>query len=195
MGRWDPAFGATWTEDQKARFLDMLRAGSTINNALDDLKLSKFSLGRERRDDPAFDERVQAARNYPLGICNLALFNRVLRDGPDAVPAAVAYIRIENARKYQNLSMKLKSKEFELKAAAIRHLQGESGQPDFDLMRLKIDEIKELEAINNAARDGDELTSEQKVRWFDLLRKASLQVDGHTSKILEGDDTGKRQGP
>jgi hypothetical protein len=34
------------------------------------------------------------------------------------------------------------------------------------------------------------LTAEQKVRWFDLLRKASLQVDGHARKLLEGDDTG-----
>jgi hypothetical protein len=188
MRRWDPVFGATWTEGQKADFLGRLKAGQTINNALDDLNLSKYSLDRERRDDPAFGERVRTARNYPLGVCNLTLFNRVLSDGVDAVQAAVAYIRIENARKYQSLSMKLKSKEFELKAAAFRHMQGESGQPGIDLMQLTLDEIKELEAINNVAGNGDEPTDKEKVRWFDLLRKASLQVDGQARKMLGNND-------
>jgi hypothetical protein len=104
------------------------------------------------------------------------------------LPAAVAFSRMRGGRRYQNLMMKLKYKEFGLKAAALKYLEDSAKEPDFDLMRLTLDEIKELEAINNAARDGDELTSEQKIRWFDLLRKASLQIDEHASKMLGSSD-------
>jgi hypothetical protein len=188
MAKWDPVFGTQMTEQQKADFLDRLKSGQTIGNALVDMGVSRYTYRRLCEEDPAFRERVQLCHRYPEGVCDAMVFNRVLEGGFDMLPAAVAFSRMRGGRRYQNLMMKLKYKEFGLKAAALKYLEDSAKEPDFDLMRLTLDEIKELEAINNAARDGDELTDKEKVRWFDLLRKASLQVEGQARKMLGDDD-------
>ena len=188
MAKWDPVFGTQMTEQQKADFLDRLKSGQTIGNALVDMGVSRYTYRRLCEEDPAFRERVQLCHRYPEGVCDAMVFNRVLEGGFDMLPAAVAFSRMRGGRRYQNLMMKLKYKEFGLKAAALKYLEDSAKEPDFDLMRLTLDEIRELEAVNNAAMNGNELTNEQKVRWFDLLRKASLQVDGQARKMLGNND-------
>jgi hypothetical protein len=177
------------TGEQKQDLLDRLKGGQTIGNALVDMGVSRHSFCRECEDDPRFHEQVQLCHRYAEGVCDMVVYGRVLEGGPDMIPAAVAFSRMRGGRRYQNLMMKLKYKEFGLKAAALKYLEDSAKEPDFDLMRLTLDEIKEVEAINNAAQDGGELTDQQKIRWVDLLTKARPQLDGHASKMLEGNDT------
>jgi hypothetical protein len=155
MAKWDPVFGTQMTEQQKADFLDRLKSGQTIGNALVDMGVSRYTYRRLCEEDPAFRDQVQLCHRYPEGVCDAMVFNRVLEGGFDMLLAAVAFSRMRGGRRYQNLMMKLKYKEFGLKAAALKYHEDSAKEPDFDLMRLTLDEIKELEVINNAARDGE----------------------------------------
>src|SRR5262249_31168094 len=148
-------------------------------------KVSRYSFLRERKDDPAFDEQVRLCSRYPEGVCDALIYARVLADGPDLIPAALALSRMRAGRRYQNAMIGLKRREVELRTAALRDLRDSTEQPDFDLMRLTLDEIKELEAINNAGKDGMALTDAQKIRWFDLIQKAGPRVNSEaTPKML-----------
>jgi hypothetical protein len=180
-GRWHPKFGVGMTSTQKSNFLARLQVGSTIGNALVDLGVSRYSYLRERKDDPSFDEQVRLCSLYPEGVCDAMVFNRVLEGGPDMISAAVAFSRMRNGRRYQNQMMKLKYKEFGLKAAALKHLEDSVKPSSIDLERLTVDELKELDGINNAAKDGGALTADQKIRWFDLLQKASPVANSETT--------------
>jgi hypothetical protein len=186
MGRWDPIFGIRMTREQKNSFLERLRAGSTIGNSLVDLGIPRYTYRRELEEDPEFRDQVHLCHRYPEGVCDAMVFNRVLEGGFDMLPAAVALSRMRGGRRYQNLMMKLKYKEFGLEASALKYLKDSAKEPDFDLMRLTLDEIKELEAVNNAAMNGDELTAEQKIRWFDLVIKATPRLDGPAPKMPGG---------
>jgi hypothetical protein len=188
MGRWDPIFGTRMTKEQKNNLLERLRAGSTIGNSLVDLGIPRYTYRRELEEDPEFRDQVHLCHRYPEGVCDTMVFNRVLEGGFDMLPAAVAFSRMRGGRRYQNLMMKLKYKEFGLKAAALKYLEDSAKEPDFDLMRLTLDEIKELEAINNAGKDGMALTDAQKIRWFDLIQKARPCVNGEaTPKMLSSE--------
>ena len=181
MGRWHADFGTRMTEQQRGDFLERLRSGQTIGNVLVDLKISRYTYRKECQENPEFFEQVQLCHRYPEGVCDAVVYGRVLEGGPDMISAAAAFSRMRNGRRYHNQMMKLKYKEFNLKAAALKHLEVSPEQPGIDLDQLTLDEINELEAINNAGKDGGALTADQKIRWFDLIQKARPVVNGETT--------------
>jgi hypothetical protein len=141
------------TPDKKAKFLAVLRAGSSITDACTTIGVAYSTVRNHRLKSPSFDEQIRVAMDTQVAMVEDALFRAAMKGN---VTAQIFYLINRTRFKSQQQRWQHVNHIRYPEAEAEPPVHEKSGLSADDLRKLTVEELRMLHHIQERLNSSDE---------------------------------------